>query len=143
MKKRALHQVQFLTITRRSADLYHATEWRSGGSSSLPGMTKSSASSQRLYYSYDLSQWHKPPEYLLTCQQYPADQLVPADVVEVHHPDVQTALPDPLPGNFEAERLVVDRLQSALLNWSFPLLNPLLTEIQPDFDVGVWKSRVQ
>ena len=100
-------------------------------------MAESSASSQRISDSYILSPQPIPPEQLLTCQQYPPDELVPADVVEVHDPDVQTALPDPLPGDLEAEGLVVDRLQSTLLNRSFPLLNPLLTKVQPDFDIRV------
>lgn len=74
---------------------------------------------------------------VLAGQQYAPDQLVAADVVKVHDHHVQTALADLLPGHVERELLVEDRIEGALEDGRFPLLHPLLAELQPHLHVGV------
>lgn len=82
-----------------------------------------------------------PPDLTtrLTSQEDPANELVPADVVEVHDHDVEGALPDLLPGNVEGEGLVEDRVEGALEYWGLALLYPLVAELEPHLDVRVWE----
>lgn len=74
-----------------------------------------------------------------TCKKYAADQLVPANIIEVHDHDVQRALPDLLPGDVEGERLVEYRVEGALEDRRFALLDPLVAELQPDLHVRICK----
>lgn len=65
------------------------------------------------------------------------DQLVPADVVEVHDHDVQRALPYLLPRHVEREGLVEDGVQRHLEDGRLALLDALVPELQPHLDVRI------
>lgn len=78
---------------------------------------------------------------VITCQLYTTNELVSSNVVKVHHHNVERAFPDLFPWYVEWKTLVEYWIKGALEYRSLTFLDSLVTELEPNFDVGIFEKQ--